>query len=99
MTAASRRARLNCLGGALALGLAGAASTDGADYRAAESGGAATTTPAQDGAEGLIPKRLVWPGVAVIVVLAVIATAALTGPIIRANTDEDDDHSGSAPSE
>lgn len=35
-----------------------------------------------------IPPRLVWPGVAVIIVIAIFITAALAGPIIRANTDE-----------
>ena len=35
-----------------------------------------------------IPPRMVWPGVAVIIVIAIFITAALAGPIIRANSDE-----------
>jgi hypothetical protein len=35
-----------------------------------------------------IPPRLVWPGVAVIIVIAIFVTAALAGPLIRANSDE-----------
>jgi hypothetical protein len=61
--------------------------------------GVVTTTPAQDQPDGLIPKRLVWPGVVVIVVIAVIVTAALTGPIIRANTDDEEESSSTKSSE
>ncbi len=56
-----------------------------------------TTTPADDQSTGLVPRRLVWPGVAVIIVVAVIVTAALTGPIIRANTDDEDGGDSSPP--
>jgi hypothetical protein len=35
-----------------------------------------------------IPKRLVWPGIAIIILIAIFAAAALAGPIIRANHDD-----------
>jgi hypothetical protein len=39
-----------------------------------------------------IPPELLWPGVVVIVVIAIFLTAALAGPLIHANTrDEIDD--------
>lgn len=37
----------------------------------------------------LSPHRLLWPGVVIIVVLAIFVTAALAGPLIRANSDDD----------
>lgn len=43
------------------------------------------------------PQRLVWPGVAVIVVLAIFVTAALAGPLIRANADQSSDSTVSSP--
>lgn len=33
----------------------------------------------------LTPQRLLWPGVVIIVVIALFITAAVTGPLIRAN--------------
>jgi hypothetical protein len=36
----------------------------------------------------IAPQRLVWPGIAVIIVIAMFVTAALAGPLIRANSDE-----------
>jgi hypothetical protein len=33
--------------------------------------------------------RLTWPGVVIIVILALFLTAAIVGPLIRANTRED----------
>jgi hypothetical protein len=41
------------------------------------------------------PQRLVWPGVAVIIVIAIFISAALAGPLIRANTDESSEPSSS----
>jgi hypothetical protein len=43
------------------------------------------------------PQRLVWPGVAIIIVIAIFVTAALAGPLIRANTDESTDPSPTSP--
>ena len=43
------------------------------------------------------PQRLVWPGVAVIVVVAIFITAALAGSLIRANIDQPSDTGPSAP--
>lgn len=43
------------------------------------------------------PQRLVWPGVAVIIVIAIFITAALAGPLIRANADQPSDAGPSAP--
>lgn len=43
------------------------------------------------------PQRLVWPGVAVIVVVAIFLTAALAGPLIRANSDQSSDSAASSP--
>jgi len=71
----------------------------GADDEKGDGEGVVTTTPAPDQPEGLIPKRLVWPGVVVILVIAVIVTAALTGPIIRANTDDEEESSSTKSSE
>jgi hypothetical protein len=45
----------------------------------------------------LIPTRLLWPGVVVIVVIAIFVTAALAGPLIRANSREEIPDSGNAP--
>lgn len=42
------------------------------------------------------PQRLVWPGVAVIVVVAIFVTAALAGPLIRANADQASDSPASS---
>jgi len=39
----------------------------------------------------------VWPGVAVIIVIAIFITAALAGPLIRANADQPSDAGPSAP--
>ena len=36
----------------------------------------------------LIPRELLWPGVAVIILIAIFVTAALAGPLIRANQEE-----------
>ena len=48
----------------------------------------------------LIPQRLVWPGVVVIIVIAIFVTAALAGPLIRANMQEEisDSRSSDRPS-
>jgi hypothetical protein len=43
------------------------------------------------------PQRLVWPGVAIIIVIAIFVTAALAGPLIRANADESTDPAPSSP--
>jgi hypothetical protein len=43
------------------------------------------------------PQRLVWPGVAVIIVIALFVTAALAGPLIRINSDQSSDSAPSAP--
>lgn len=42
-----------------------------------------------DAAPPLPLTRLAWPGVVVIVILALFLTAAIVGPLIRANTRED----------
>ena len=34
------------------------------------------------------PPTMVWPGVVIIVLIALFVTAAVTGPLIRANTDD-----------
>ena len=39
-----------------------------------------------------IPQRLVWPGIAVIVLIAIFVMAALAGPLIRANQQDEDDN-------
>lgn len=38
-----------------------------------------------------IPPELLWPGVVVIVVIAIFLTAALAGPLIHANTRDEID--------
>jgi hypothetical protein len=87
---AQRWAQRAWVAAALSLCLVGAAARGAED----EPGDATVkTTPAQDKTEGMVPRRLVWPGVVVIIVIAVIVTAALTGPIIRANTDDEQDPS------
>ena len=45
----------------------------------------------------LVPTRLLWPGVVVIIVIAIFVTAALAGPLIRANSREEIADSGSTP--
>ena len=40
-----------------------------------------------------IPPELLWPGVVVIVVIAIFLTAALAGPMIRANMQDEIDAS------
>lgn len=40
-----------------------------------------------------IPPELLWPGVVVIVVIAIFLTAALAGPLIHANTRDEIDES------
>ena len=58
---------------------------------ASESPSSATTAPSPDHTiDSLIPQRLVWPGIAVIVVVAIFITAALAAPLIRANLDDVD---------
>jgi len=37
-----------------------------------------------------IPQRLVWPGIAIIVLIGIFVTAALAGPLIRANHEDDE---------
>ena len=59
--------------------IAGAAGPCAAQIASAD-GAAAPYDPA--------PQRLVWPGVAIIIVIAVFVTAALAGPLIRANADD-----------
>lgn len=44
----------------------------------------------------LIPQRLLWPGIVVIVVIAIFITAAVAGPIIRANTRDEPPDSDSS---
>lgn len=39
-----------------------------------------------------IPPELLWPGVVVIVVIAIFLTAALAGPLIHANTRDEIDN-------
>lgn len=52
----------------------------------------ASALPADnDSHSTLIPHRLLWPGVVVIVLIALFVTAAVAGPLIRANTREDHD--------
>ena len=48
---------------------------------------AQSTNPADDVAapSPLAPQRLIWPGVVVIIVIALFVAAALAGPLIRAN--------------
>jgi len=41
----------------------------------------------------MIPDQLLWPGVALIVLIAIFVTAAVVGPMIRANTADDDEDS------
>jgi hypothetical protein len=43
----------------------------------------------------MIPPQLLWPGVIIIVVIAIFVTAALAGPLIRANKEDDVDDSDS----
>jgi hypothetical protein len=43
------------------------------------------------------PQRLVWPGVAVIIVIAIFVTAALAGPLIRVNSDQSADSPSTRP--
>jgi hypothetical protein len=47
-----------------------------------------TDNPPPEQTYNPIPRRLVWPGIAVIVLIAIFVTAALAGPLIRANHDE-----------
>ena len=82
---------------AAALSLLAGASAGAAGFQDTGKDVTVTTTPVPD-QQGLIPRRLVWPGVVVIVVIAVIVTAALTGPIIRANNDDEEEEK-SSPSE
>lgn len=42
-----------------------------------------------------VPPELLWPGVVVIAVIALFITAALCGPLIRANHRDDIDDSDS----
>jgi len=43
---------------------------------------------------GPVPPTLLWPGVAIIVIVAIFVAAAIAGPLIRANMrDEQDDAS------
>lgn len=67
-------------------------STARADIVGDTSGEADSDAP--EGASGksndsIVPQRLVWPGIAVIIVIAIFVTAALTGPLIRANSSDD----------
>jgi hypothetical protein len=39
----------------------------------------------------MIPDQLLWPGVAVIVLIAIFVAAAVAGPMIRANMMDDDE--------
>lgn len=48
--------------------------------------GVAVDPPSQS---AILPPQLLWPGVVVIVLIALFVTAALTGPIIRANMREE----------
>ena len=41
----------------------------------------------------LSPHPMAWPGVVVIVIVAIFVLAALVGPIIRANLDEENEAS------
>ena len=53
--------------------------------------------PADDASHtALIPQRLLWPGIVVIVVIAIFVTAAVAGPIIRANTQDEPPDSDSS---
>ena len=45
----------------------------------------------------MIPDQLIWPGVAVIVLVAIFVTAAIVGPIIRANMMDDDEDKSLPP--
>lgn len=36
----------------------------------------------------LTPPKMVWPGVVIIILIALFVTAAVTGPLIRANSDD-----------
>lgn len=36
----------------------------------------------------LTPPKVVWPGVVIIILIALFVTAAVTGPLIRANSDD-----------
>ena len=47
-----------------------------------------------DGTSTMIPNRVLWPGVIVIVVIAIFVTAALAGPLIRANSRDEVTDSG-----
>lgn len=80
-----RRAGLAGIACAVALSVA-APSARGADRSGLAVLAAAADEP---GAGGVVPQRLVWPGIAVIVVVAVFATAALAGPLIRANSQDE----------
>jgi hypothetical protein len=56
-----------------------------------------TTIPGRSN-DSIVPQRLVWPGIAVIIVIAIFITAALTGPLIRANSSDDPPEEGPAES-
>jgi hypothetical protein len=45
----------------------------------------------------MIPDALLWPGVAIIVLIAIFVTAAVVGPMIRANMMDDDEKDEGAP--
>jgi hypothetical protein len=57
----------------------------------------ATDNPTPEQTYNPIPQRLVWPGIAVIILIAVFATAALAGPLIRANHDDENSASENKP--
>ena len=57
----------------------------------------AADNPAPEQTYNPIPQRLVWPGIAVIILIAIFVVAALAGPLIRANHDEDNSASENNP--
>ena len=47
--------------------------------------------PADPSGPSLIPRQFLWPGVVVIIVIAIFAAAAVAGPLIRINSEDDGD--------
>jgi len=57
----------------------------------------AEQAPAVEPSYNPIPRRLIWPGIVIIILIGMFVTAALAGPLIRAN--EDDEESSDPPSQ
>ncbi|HEY8747739.1 MAG TPA: hypothetical protein VIM11_07185 [Tepidisphaeraceae bacterium] len=78
------------LSGVITLNIGGATSrADAVGNTSNEADSGAPAGVSDKSADPIVPQRLVWPGIAVIIVIAIFVTAALTGPLIRANSSED----------